>query len=154
MVVRFCLWLGFGCDRVPVMEGHGGGDSDGGGDVGGGVVIVVVRARGYKQSVWSRVVVMIEIKRVCVVRLKMRLFALWRGELPKLAGATRCLFLFGHGIDRNERVVMMRSRPFIEYDDTRSWANVDDFLVRYPISVLFSLFNVFASCNIARQSGL
>ncbi|GJR86531.1 hypothetical protein Tco_0210542 [Tanacetum coccineum] len=28
----------------------------------------------------------------------------------------------------NERGVVMRSRPIIEYDDTESWANVDDFL--------------------------
>ncbi|GJS43671.1 hypothetical protein Tco_0568714 [Tanacetum coccineum] len=42
MVVRFWLWLGFGCGWVPVVEGRGGGDFDGGGDVGGGVVVVVV----------------------------------------------------------------------------------------------------------------
>ncbi|GKD69626.1 hypothetical protein Tco_1323716, partial [Tanacetum coccineum] len=28
----------------------------------------------------------------------------------------------------NERVVVMRNSPAIEYDDTESWANVDDFL--------------------------
>ncbi|GKA62546.1 exosome complex exonuclease RRP44 homolog A [Tanacetum coccineum] len=35
-----------------------------------------------------------------------------------------------------------RNPPVIEYDDTQSWANVDDFLVWYLISVLFSLFCV------------
>ncbi|GJT67571.1 putative reverse transcriptase domain-containing protein [Tanacetum coccineum] len=42
---RFWLWLGFGCSRVPMVEGHGGGDSDGGGDVGGRVVVVVVKVK-------------------------------------------------------------------------------------------------------------
>ncbi|GKC31715.1 cereblon like protein, partial [Tanacetum coccineum] len=29
----------------------------------------------------------------------------------------------------NERVVVMRNPPVIEYDDTESWVNVDDFMI-------------------------
>ncbi|GJT03488.1 hypothetical protein Tco_0824657 [Tanacetum coccineum] len=54
----------------------------------------------------------------------------------------------------NERVVVMRNSPAIEYDDTESWANVDDFLVRCPISVLFSPFCVLRIVYLIKGPGV
>ncbi|GJR18794.1 hypothetical protein Tco_0967321 [Tanacetum coccineum] len=167
MVVGFCLWLGFGCGRVPVVEGHGGRDSDGGGDVGGGVVVVVVRARENNYVAISReckfevihilerqiirsaamagwpfslladsylqliVVMMIEIKRVCVVRLKMRLFALWRGELPKLAAMANISSFFESLQSINIQDV--KTKLFWEFCKfaSRDWEPIESYYTRF-----------------------
>ncbi|GJS11721.1 hypothetical protein Tco_0368517 [Tanacetum coccineum] len=177
MVVGFCLWLGFGCGRVPVVEGHGGRDSDGGGDVGGGVVVVVVRARENNYVAISReckfevihilerqiirsaamagwpfslladsylqliVVMMIEIKRVCVVRLKMRLFALWRGELPKLAAMANISSFFEslRHVKRVER--LMRGTIQNKVDRETRFTNEFDHFVAEPEEALVSVYN-------------